>query len=396
MKYFGKYCAMFIVVIFILGVTGCTLVEVVPEKDRQRVVAEVYGEKILKGEFLDAYNQQKAYYGITEEIEKDSQYKDTIKEIKKDVLEQLITRRVLQKRAKQAGFTVNEEYIQEAREELEEQLKSYAEALKQRAQSEGKESQQEKDYLQEARNEWRQQLSDAGLTEEEYIRRRAEDIMLEKFTEKMLEDVEVTEQDIQQYYNEQLNRQKKDPSLVETAPVQLYRPAGWVRVKHILIPLSSEERDGYYDLIQQGKQDEAKKYLDEKLKAIEPKAREVYDKAKAGESFEALIEAYSEDKSAANKEDGYVIYRGSGLFAEEVEQTALKLDEGEISQPIGSPLGYHIIKLYEKLPEKVFTLEEKKEEIKAVVLDDKRNEKWNALLEEWKKEAKIKKYENRL
>ncbi|SFQ29239.1 peptidylprolyl isomerase [Caldicoprobacter faecalis] len=396
MKRFGKHCMIFIVLMFILGITGCTLIEVIPEKDRQRVVAEVYGEKILKGEFLDAYNQQKAFYGITEEIEKDSQYKDTIKEIKKDVLDQLITRRVLQKRAKQAGFTVNEEYIQEARKELEEQLKSYAEALKQRAQSKGKESQQEKDYLQKARNEWRQQLSDAGLTEEEYIRRRAENIMLEKFTEKMLEDVEVTEQDIQQYYNEQLNKQKEDPSLVETAPVQLYRPAGWVRVKQILISLSSEERDEYYNLIQQGKQDEAKKYLEEKLKAIEPRAREVYDKAKAGESFEALIEAYSDDKSTANKEEGYVIYKGSGMFAEEVEKAALKLNEGEISEPVSSPLGYHIIKLYEKLPEKVFSLEEKKEEIKEVVLNDKRNEKWNALLEEWKKEAKIKKYESRL
>jgi len=91
-----------------------------------------------------------------------------------------------------------------------------------------------------------------------------------------------------------------------------------------------------------------------------------------------------------------VIYDGSGLFADEVEQAALKLSEGEISQPVASPLGYHIIKLYEKLPEKVFTLEEKKEEIEAVVLDDKRSEKWNTLLEEWKKEAKIKKYENRL
>jgi len=379
-----------------LGFVGCSLVEVVPEKDRQRVVAEVYGEKILKGEFLDAYNQQKAYYGITDEIEKDSQYKETIKEIKKDVLEQLIMLKILQKKAEQSGYTVNEEYIEEARKELEEQLESYAELLEQQAESEGEESQEEKDYLQEARNEWQQQLSDAGITEEEYLQMRAEDIMLEKFAEKMLEDVKVTEQDIQQYYDEQLSKQKEDPSTVDTAPVQLYRPAGWVRVKHILIPLSTEERNGYYDLVQQGKQDEAEKYLDEKLGEIEPKAREVYEKAKAGESFEDLIEAYSDDKSSTNKEDGYVIYEGSGLFTDEVEQEALKLGEGGISQPIGSPLGYHIIKLYEKLPEKVFTLEETRDDIEEIVLDDKRNERWNSLLEEWKKEANIKRYENRL
>ncbi|MFO7295066.1 MAG: peptidylprolyl isomerase [Clostridia bacterium] len=396
MNRFGKYCAMFIAVIFMLGLMGCTLVEVVPEKDRQRVVAEVFGEKVLKGEFLDVYNQQKAYYGITDEIEKDSQYKDTIKEIKKDVLEQLITLKVLLKKAEQAGFTVNEEYLDKARKELEEQLKSYAELLKQQAESKEEELQKEEDYLEEAKEEWRQYLSEAGLTEEEYIQRLAEDIMLREFAEKMLEDVEATDQDIRQYYDEELNKQKEDPSIIAMAPVQLYRPAGWVRVKHILIPLSSEDREGYYDLIQEGKEDEAEKYLDEKLKAIEPKAREVYDKAKAGESFEELIEAYSDDKSTTNKEDGYVIYEGSGLFTDEVEHAALKLEEGEVSQPIGSPLGYHIIKLYEKLPEKVFTLEETKDDIEAIVLSDKRNEKWNALLEEWKKEANIKKYENRL
>ncbi len=396
MKELGKYFSIFIAVIFMLGLTSCALVEVVPEKDRQRVVAEVYGEKVLKGEFLDLYNQQKAYYGITEEVERNAQYKETIKALKQDVLEQLIMLKVLQKKAEQNGFTVKEEYVDKARKELEEQLKSYAEALKQQAQSKGGESEQEEDYLEKAREEWLQQLSDAGLTEEEYIQRLAENIMLEKFAEKMLEDVKVTEQDVEQYYNEQLDKQKKDHSLIGTAPVQLYRPAGWVRVKQILIPLSSEDLDGYYDLILEGKKDEAKKYLDEKLKAIEPKAREVYDKAKAGESFEELIEAYSEDKNTTNKEDGYVIYDGSGLLPDEVEEAALKLYEGEISQPIASTLGYHIVKLYEKLPEKVFTLEETKEDIEEILLEDKRNERWNTLVEEWKKEANIKKYENRL
>lgn len=396
MKRFRKYCAVLIAFIWILGLVGCTLVEVVPEKDRQRVVAEVFGEKVLKGEFLDAYNQQKAYYGITDEIEKDSQYRDTIKEIKKDVLDQLITLKVLLKKAEQAGFTVNEEYLDEARKELEEEIQSYAELLKQQAESNAEEVKEEEDYLEQAREEWRQYLNDTGLTEEEYIQRLAEDMLLGKFAEKMLEDVKATDQDIQQYYDEQLNKQKEDPSLIEMAPVQLYRPDGWVKVKHILIPLASEDREGYYDLLREGKQDEAKKYLEEKLKAIEPKAREVYDKAKAGEDFEELIEAFSDDKSTTNKEDGYVIYEGRGLFTDEVEEAALKLGEGEVSQPIGSSLGYHIVKLYEKLPEKVFTLEETRDDIEAIVLSDKRSEKWNALLEEWKKEANIKKYENRL
>jgi len=395
MKFYRYISFLLIMVISLALIAGCGLVKVDPEKDRQRVVAEVDGEKILKGEFLDIYDQQKAFWGITEEVEKDEQYKDFIKGMKEDILEQLVLRKVLEKKAMESGFTVNDEYIEKARQELEDQLKEYADVLKEQDQEEqGADS--DKDYLQEARDMWNGQLAAVGITEEEYIEMLAEDLMLDDFSEKMLEDVTVTDEDIEKYYNENLSKQKEDPTQVQTAEIQLYRPPGWVRIKHITIPLSADEQDEYYRLMQEESEEEADKYLQERLETIKPKAQEAYDKARDGESFEELIEEYSEDTTTSNKDEGYIIYEGIGLFAAEVEKAIFELNENEISKPLESPYGYHIIKLYEKLPEEVFSLEEKKEEIKEIVLEDKRNEKWNSLIEEWKNQAKIKKYERRL
>jgi foldase protein PrsA len=79
MKFTGILALVVLTVIPCMDV-GCGLVQVDPEKDRQRVVAEVDGEKILKGEVLDLYDQQKVFWGITEEQEKDPEYKDFIKQ----------------------------------------------------------------------------------------------------------------------------------------------------------------------------------------------------------------------------------------------------------------------------------------------------------------------------
>ena len=212
----------------------------------------------------------------------------------------------------------------------------------------------------------------------------------------MLEDVEVTDEDIQAYYLDNLMKQKEDPTLIQTAEVQLYRPPGMVRIKHITLPLPSSEQDEYNRLVQEEGQEEADKYLKEKLEAIKPKAQEVYEKAIAGESFESLIETYGDDTTAYNKDEGYVIYEGSGMFIDEIEKAILEMKENEISQPLESPYGYHIIKLYKILPEEEFSIEDKKEEIKTVIIEDKKNDRWNSLIEEWKEKAKIKKYENRL
>ena len=392
MKYY-RYITLLIVMIMSLAwIAGCGLVKVDPEKDRRRVVAEVDGDKILKGEFLDLYNQQKVYWGITEDIEKSEQYKDFIEEMKKDILEQLVERQLVKNKAKESGFDVNDGYTEKAREDLEAQIKQYAEFLK----KQGEEEKTDEEYYREAREVWEGQLTSLGISEEEYIEMLAEDLMLIEFSEKMLEDVEVTDEDIQAYYLDNLMKQKEDPTLIQTAEVQLYRPPGMVRIKHITLPLPSSEQDEYNRMVQEEGQEEADKYLKEKLEAIKPKAQEVYEKAKAGESFESLIETYGDDTTAYNKDEGYVIYEGSGMFIDEIEKAILEMKENEISQPLESPYGYHIIKLYKILPEEEFSIEDKKEEIKTVIIEDKKNDRWNSLIEEWKEKAKIKKYENRL
>lgn len=73
-----------------------------------------------------------------------------------------------------------------------------------------------------------------------------------------------------------------------------------------------------------------------------------YNRAVAGESFEALIEELNEDPGE-DAETGYTF--GEGEMVDEFYQGSLALQIGEISKPVKTSYGYHVIKRY-PLPEK--------------------------------------------
>jgi peptidyl-prolyl cis-trans isomerase SurA len=111
--------------------------------------------------------------------------------------------------------------------------------------------------------------------------------------------------------------------------------------------------------------------VEEKLKAKQT-IDDISKKIQQGESFEALASQFSEDKSTAVK--GGVLQRfGTGqLSSEAFESAAFSLEnKGDISQPIESGFGWHIIKLIEKHPVKSFA--DSKTELENKIKRDERS-----------------------
>ncbi len=80
---------------------------------------------------------------------------------------------------------------------------------------------------------------------------------------------------------------------------------------------------------------------------VKKKILKIRDEAKSSEDFLALAKRYSEDPSA-KRNSGDLGYFGRGKMVKPFELTAFELKKGEISEPVKTPFGYHILKLIDK------------------------------------------------
>lgn len=118
----------------------------------------------------------------------------------------------------------------------------------------------------------------------------------------------------------------------------------------------------------------------------EEEANDLYERLQDGEDFAELAQEYSQDGSAEEGGDLGSFRRGE--MVPSFEETAFHLDEGEISEPVESQFGYHIIEVTDRIPFES-SLEEEQQQLIAAI-----NERKNKSMEERMIEAQRELIEN--
>lgn len=193
-------------------------------------------------------------------------------------------------------------------------------------------------------------LQTIGASEEDYKNELYKSQIVSKLFNEVTKSQTVTSAEIENYYNSH----KSD--FVE------------VKASHILFKVSNSK-------------DEANK---------KKQAEDVLNMIKSGQSFEKLAQKYSEDDATKSK-GGDLGYFKKGDMVKEFEDVAFSLNTGEISNVVKTQYGFHIIKVTGR---KQLTLNDVKDEIKTTLENEKKQKYFEDLINKWKKEAKIKKYEN--
>lgn len=83
-------------------------------------------------------------------------------------------------------------------------------------------------------------------------------------------------------------------------------------------------------------------------------AQAILDSIKQGAEFEQMAKKYSEDPGSAAY-GGDLGFVKRGIFYPEFEAAAFAMNEGEMSELVESPVGYHIIELLERRGESIHT-----------------------------------------
>jgi parvulin-like peptidyl-prolyl isomerase len=117
-------------------------------------------------------------------------------------------------------------------------------------------------------------------------------------------------------------------------------------------------------------------------------AKDVLKRLREGTSFESLAKEFSKDTQSANR-GGEVGWIQKGQVLPPIEKAAFSMNPGEVSDPVKTDLGYHIIKVLELRPSQLKDFSQARMEVEKKVLQKKREEKIKYWVDQLRAVSKI-------
>jgi peptidyl-prolyl cis-trans isomerase C len=111
--------------------------------------------------------------------------------------------------------------------------------------------------------------------------------------------------------------------------------------------ISDADAKKYYDQQVSGAKGQEEVRARHILVETEAQAKELQERVNKGEDFVALAKAHSKDPGSKG-EGGDLGYFGKGQMVPVFEETAFSLKPGEVSAPVKSQFGWHIVKLEDR------------------------------------------------
>lgn len=432
-----KKCILALMLAAMLVLSGCALVTVDEAADNARVILDVDGETVNKAVFhnmveyqLYQNQQMNSYYqmlGLTGSFSTDENT------VAQEVLASYTNSLVAKHKAAELGFDqMTEEENQEIQETAE---KNYEELL----------TEIKDHYLAdsasldeaELRQKAMEYANENGMsTLENYLDSAKIEKSVEKLRADMVKDVTYNQEELQAKLDEEAAANKttfeSNPDyygyyLNNGTPVY-YNAPGYRMVKQVLVKFNEEDNtaltekntelsqaktalnDAQSALTEaaedadktalQAAVDEAQAKLDEVQAAydalketayanIQAKADEIYQKAIAeGADFDALVAEFNEDTGMPAA--GYAVREGYSFFVASFVDAAMALEKvGDVSEPVKSDYGFHIIQYSADITEGTVALDTVSDTLGAELLSEKQDQAYADALAAWVSEAKV-------
>jgi len=239
-------------------------------------------------------------------------YPERVVAMKQETMDLLINQELLWQAAEQQGMVANPEEVSRALDDMQAQFRSEA--------------------------AFRNKLAIEGYTLESYRTHLQRLVSARKYLDQVSAGVAVSADEVHAFYTENPDK---------------FRLPELVRARHILLKLGP------------GAEAAAQQAVREKLAGILAQARN-------GDDFAALASRYSEDTSAT--EGGDLGFFARGQMVKPFEDAAFGLRPGEISEPVTTPFGLHLIKVEERQPARSVSEDEAREQIRTYLLGVKQQQ----------------------
>lgn len=375
-----SWIAFLIVGLLILGLASVAW-EAYFGPDPEVSVARVNGEKITVNDFQRAYQQQRARLQQMLGGADISQFIPDETEFKKDILERLENEEMILQEAGRAGFRVSDRLLAEQIRSFEAfqidgefSSASYESWLGQNFLSPGgfEDMLREDGMLQQYRagiadTAWATDSELKAIQLRQEQKRDVGYVLISK--DSYLADINVSDDDANSYYDKFPQKFETEEKVsAEYLELSLDVLSSDVDVDEEILKESYEERLSEFGLPEERRTrhiliEAAGDSSDEEIAAAKAKAEELLEKIRAGESFEELAKESSDDFGSANDGGDLGFLTRDTMMDETFADAAFALNVGDVSEPVMSNYGFHIIKLDEVKAEKRKSYEEVREEL---------------------------------
>lgn len=204
-------------------------------------------------------------------------------------------------------------------------------------------------------------LKEEQITLEQLKASFRERTLLTKTAEAVTKDVTIPDAEFQKYYDAHKAEFKQEEA--RTARHILFAPGG-------------------------GTPDAAGKYTDAQWADALAKAEKARQEIVNGADFAAKAKELSSDTGTKDQGGDLGVVQKDTMVPE-FETSVFSLKKDEISEPVKTQYGYHLIQVTEITPAKQQTFDEVKEQIKTQLLDPKKAAAWDVWLAKMKTELKV-------
>jgi parvulin-like peptidyl-prolyl isomerase len=289
--------------------------------------ARVNGVALSNERFNAFYQEYRRPYGVN--VAGRGDHLDKLIKLRKEAMDEMIDQELVRQAAREAGIEVTADEIDTAIDEIRQPFKN-ADEFNRRIQSE-------------------------GFTQENYREHVGRMIAAKKYLDDIRMGVaEVSDEDLEKYY--------RDNEYRLTIPEQ-------VRVRHILLtwkPMGT---------------------TDDKA-AIRDQMKPILERARDGEDFAALASELSDDYATRQNGGDTGLFK-RGEMAPAFEQAAFALKPDEISDPVETPFGVHILRLEEHRQAHLLPLDEIREKLRDHMREERMETAVEQEIERLRNEGKV-------
>ena len=184
---------------------------------------------------------------------------------------------------------------------------------------------------------------------EVFLQRNQDKLLINELRKQVTSDVTVSEESIEEYYN---NNKKQ------------FQVDRQIEASQILIKTNNKEES-----------------------AAKEKINSIKEKINNGENFADMAKEHSE--GPYSDKGGSLGFITKGQISEEFDKVAFNLSKGEVSSPVKTKYGYHLIKVHDKKEAGVRPLNEVKDSIRQQLANEKKNTEWNEFVSKLRENADV-------